>query len=138
VKDINELAKSVGPVRRRELLQANDAYQAATTQLADLQQELAKHKQGQAALEEATLVTAGANVAALAQGMQLQSAHDALIAHLEKEAIPQAKLEVNRTGKVIGQLREVHTRKQATIEEQRRIIDRAQAELDKATGWLDT
>ncbi len=81
---------------------------------------------------------AGANVATLAQGLQLQSAASVVIAHLEKEAIPAAQAEVQRTGRLLATQQDTILRKRAHIAEQKRIIAKAQAAVDAAAGWLDT
>ncbi len=138
MKPISELTKGIGPTRKRELTAAHKAAEVATGQLAELQQTLAKQKADQAALAPSTLVTAGANVATLAQGLQLQSAHSAVITHLEQEAIPQATRAVQRASKALTELREAITRAQRHIATQQALIAKAQAEVDNAAGWLDT
>jgi len=134
---ISELTKGIGPTRKRELTAAHKAAEVAKGQLAELTATLAKHREGQAALAPATTVTAGANVATLAQGLQLQSAHSAVITHLEIE-IPAAQAEVQRAGRLRATQKDAILRKRAHIVAQQAIIAKAQAEVDAAAGWLDT
>ena len=134
----SEMVKSIGKERTRELKEAQSAVDAAKNKLAELQGTLAKQKADQAALAPATLVTGGANVATLAQGLQLQSAHSAVIAHLEKEAIPVAQAEVQNTKRLLATQQDTILRKRAHIVTQQRIIAAAQAAVDAAAGWLDS
>ncbi len=134
----SELTKVIGPTRKRELKEAQSAADAAKNKLAELQGTLAKQKADQAALAPSTLVTAGANVATLAQGMQLQSATSAVIAHLEKVAIPAAQAEVQNTKRLLATQQDGILRRKAHIVSQQAIIAKAQAAVDAAAGWLDT
>jgi tRNA U55 pseudouridine synthase TruB len=131
-----EMVKELGTTRKRELQSAQKAVEVAKRQLAELQSTLAKHREGQAALAPATTVTAGAVVATLAQGLQLQSATSAVIDHLEQVAIPAAKAEVQRTARLLATQQDGILRKRAHIAEQQRVIAKAQAAVDAAAGWL--
>ncbi len=128
----------MGTTRKRELQSAQKAVEVAKGHLAELTATLAQHREGQAALAPATTVTAGAKIATLAQGLQLQSATSAVIAHLEQVAIPAAQAEVQRTKRLLATQQDNILRKRAHIATQRAIIDKAQAEVDKAAGWLDS
>ncbi len=128
----------MGTTRKRELQSAQKAVEVAKGHLAELTATLAKHREGQAALAPATTVTASANVATLAQSMQLQSAASVVIAHLENAAIPAAQAEVQNTKRLLATQQDNILRRKAHIAEQQRIIAKAQAEVDKAAGWLDT
>ncbi len=134
----SEMVKGLGTTRKRELKEAQSAVDAAKNKLAELQGTLAKQKADQAALAPSTLVTAGANVATLAQGMQLQSATSAVIAHLEKEAIPAGQAEVQNTKRQLAARQDAILRRKAHIVTQQAIIAKAQAAVDAAAGWLDT
>jgi hypothetical protein len=89
-----EMVKGLGTTRKRELQSAQKAVEVAKGQLAELQSTLAQHREGQAALAPATTVTAGAKIATLAQGLQLQSATSVVITHLEQVAIPAAQADL--------------------------------------------
>ncbi len=128
----------MGTTRKRELQSAQKAVEVAKGHLAELTATLAQHRDGQAALAPATTVTASANVATLAQSMQLQSAASVVIAHLENAAIPAAQAEVQNTKRLLATQQDNILRRKAHIAEQQRIIAKAQAEVDKAAGWLDT
>ncbi len=134
----SEMVKGLGTTRKRELQSAQKSVEVAKGQLAELQGTLAKQKADQAALAPSTLVTAGANVATLAQGLQLQSATSAVIAHLEQVAIPAAQAELQRTKRLLATQQDNILRKRAHIVTQQAIITKAQAEVDKAAGWLDS
>jgi hypothetical protein len=138
MKPINELVKGLGPARKRELTAATKAAEVAQSHLAELTATLAKHRDGQAALAPSTLVTSMSVVSTLAQGLQLQSATSAVIAHLEKEAIPVAQAEVQNTKRLLETQQDTILRKRAHIVTQQRIIAAAQAEVDAAAGWLDS
>lgn len=138
MKPQSEMVKGLGTTRKLELQSAQKAVDAAKNKLAELQGTLARQKADQAALAPSTLVTAGADVATLAQGLQLQSATSAVIAHLEKEAIPAAQAEVQRTSRLLATQQDTILRRQAHIVAQQAIIAKAQAEVDKAAGWLDS
>jgi hypothetical protein len=133
-----EMVKGLGTTRKRELQSAQKAVEVAKGQLAELQSTLAQHREGQAALAPATTVTAGANVATLAQGLQLQSATSAVIAHLEQTAIPAAQAELQRTKRLLATQQDNIIRTRAHIVTQQAIITKAQAVVDAAAGWLDT
>jgi type IV secretory pathway TrbL component len=128
----------LGTTRKRELQSAQKAVEVAKGHLAELTATLAKHREGQAALAPATSVTASANVATLAQSMQLQSAASVVIAHLENAAIPAAKAEVQRTGRLLATQQDNILRKRAHIAEQQRIIAKAQAEIARLGEWMAT
>ncbi len=134
----SEMVKGLGTTRKRELQSAQKAVEVAKGQLAELQQNLTQQKKGQAALAPATLVTAGARVETLAQSMQHSVAANAIVSHLEKEAIPAAQAEVQRTKRLLATQQDNIIRKRAHIAEQQRIIAKAQAVVDAAAGWLDT
>jgi hypothetical protein len=128
----------LGTTRKRELQSAQKAVEVAKGHLAELTATLAQHRDGQAALAPATTVTAGAKIATLAQGLQLQSATSVVIAHLENAAIPAAQAEVQNTKRLLATQQDNILRRKAHIAEQQRIIAKAQAEVDKAAGWLDS
>jgi hypothetical protein len=134
----SELTKVIGPTRKRELKEAQSAADAAKNKLAELQGTLAKQKADQAALAPATLVTAGTTVSALAQGLQHSVAANAIVSHLEKEAIPAAQAEVQNTKRLLATQQDAILRRKAHIVTQQAIIAKAQAEVDKAAGWLDS
>jgi hypothetical protein len=128
----------LGTTRKREMTAATKAVEVAKGQLAELQQNLTQQKKGQAALAPSTLVTAGADVATLAQGLQHSVAANAIVSHLEKEAIPAAQAELQRTKRLLATQQDTILRKRAHIVTQQAIITKAQAEVDKAAGWLDS
>jgi glycerol-3-phosphate responsive antiterminator len=133
-----EMVKGLGTTRKRELQSAQKAVEVAKGQLAELQETLAKQKQGQAALAPATLVTGASTVSALAQGLQHSVAANAIVSHLEQVAIPAAQAEVQRTGRLLATQQDNIIRKRAHIVTQQAIITKAQAVVDAAAGWLDT
>lgn len=135
MKRIDELLKGLGPARAKELREAFAAHDAAKGVLEALQAELAGHRQGQAAPQ--VMVVAGVGVAELGAKMQAAQAHTALIDHLTHEQIPQAQRELATTAALANKLVEAVARRQAHVEAQRVIIDKAQREVDRAQGWLD-
>lgn len=135
---IDDLTRDLGPERTREFREAHDANEAAKAKLAELTLQLDQSRAGQTMNDPTALVGIGANVNELAKGSTLHVAHGAMVAHLENQAIPAAQREVQRTAMILGQLRDGIQRRQAHIDEQRGIIDRAQAEVEKAQAWLDT
>ncbi len=138
MKPPSEMVKGLGTTRKRELQSAQKAVEFAKGQLAELQETLAKQKQGQAALAPATLVTGASTVSALAQGLQHSVAANAIVSHLEQTAIPAAQAELQRTKRLLATQQDNIIRKRAHIVTQQAIITKAQAEVDKAAGWLDS
>lgn len=138
MKDIHEMVKGLGPVRARDLTLAYEAAMAAKVKLDELQKQLQASKQGQTMHEPAALIGVGAGVAELAKGMQLHGAHNTMAVHLEQEAIPAARAELQRASYTLSRLQDAHSSKHRFIETQRAIIDKAQAEIERATAWLDT
>jgi hypothetical protein len=134
----SEMVKSIGKERKRELTAATQAAEVAQAHLAELQQNLTQQKKGQAALAPATLVTSMSVVSTLAQSRQLQGATSAVIDHLEQVAIPAAQAEVQNTKRLLATQQDNILRKRAHIVTQQAIIAKAQAEVDKAAGWLDS
>jgi hypothetical protein len=132
-----EIAKNLGPGRAQELIDAYAAHQAAKATIASLQAELATHRQAQSNLAPAALIAAGGGVAELATGQATGSAHAAMIDHLTSERIPAAQRTIQATGAALNKIVEGIQRKERHIEEQRSVIDRAQAEVEKAQSWLD-
>jgi len=137
MRKVAEIVKGLGPGRSRELIDAYTAHQAAKSALEALQTELATHRQAQSNLAPAALIAAGGGVAELATGQATGSAHAAMITHLTSERIPAAQRTVQTTGQALTKIVEGIQRKERHIAEQREIIDRAQAEVEKAQSWLD-